>query len=190
MCLRAQIYHVNVGPQSHVVSEIPAHVVRIVIDDDIVAVPEPPVAVGHVIRCDAEKEAAEPEPVRTSADQAPYVVRAERSGKAAVFPRAVEVVMGIVPGPVPNPAIIGRVNVRGFRMVRFVVELRMVVRRNVRHVWRRMGCRRRTPRGNVSPADLGVPRTGMELPAAMGLPAVSTMTRSTPPSISAAACSS
>ena len=64
ICLLApQVLHVDVGAQSDVVGEIPARVVGIVIDDDVVAVPIPVVDVSQVKRSNAEVEAAKPEAV-------------------------------------------------------------------------------------------------------------------------------
>ena len=50
----------DVGAKSYVVGEVPAFVVGIVVDDDVVAIPEPVVAEAEVIRRDAEIKAAEP----------------------------------------------------------------------------------------------------------------------------------
>jgi hypothetical protein len=79
-------------------------VVRIVIDNDIVAVPQPVVAEADVIRGNAEIEAAEPESVRTAATEMPNVTATEAAGKASVLPGMIEVVVRIIgAGVVANP---------------------------------------------------------------------------------------
>ena len=67
--LHADILDVNVSPGIHVVEQVPARMIGIVIDHDIVAVPQPVVDVPELKRRDAEVEAAEPEPRRATARQ-------------------------------------------------------------------------------------------------------------------------
>ncbi len=51
----------NVSSQTGVVGQIKAGVVRIVIEDDVVGIPEPAIAEGDVSRGDGEEESAEAE---------------------------------------------------------------------------------------------------------------------------------
>jgi hypothetical protein len=163
--LAAQIQHVNVGAQSHVVSQVPADVVGIFIDDDVIAIPEPAVDIADIVRRDAEIETAKPESVRTAAPEPPDMMRAERTGETPVFPWMIEVVVGVVPaGVMPHPLIVGRVNVRRLRMARPIVKL-AVIRGGIRLSYVRggVGCRRRTVSRDVSSANLGMAWTAVRL---------------------------
>ena len=51
----------NVRTQAHVIGEIPAHVIRVVVDDDIVRAPVPIAAQIDIVGSNAEVKAAEPE---------------------------------------------------------------------------------------------------------------------------------
>ena len=76
----------DVSTQSDVVSQVPAVVVGIFVNDDVIAVPEPVAAEANVIRSHTEIEAAEPEAVGAASGQMPNVATAEAAGKASVFP--------------------------------------------------------------------------------------------------------
>ena len=52
---------VDVGAEPGVVGEVPAGVVRIFVDDDLVGVPKPAVNIAKVVRSYAEVEASKPE---------------------------------------------------------------------------------------------------------------------------------
>jgi hypothetical protein len=107
---------VNVGAQSGVVGEIPAFVIGIVVEHDVIAVPIPVVRVTEVIGCDGEVVAVEPETLRTAAAKAPSVALPETTIVAAVFPQIFPAVALIVPAViVPNPFAVA-VNVRRFGM--------------------------------------------------------------------------
>jgi hypothetical protein len=108
--------HVDVGAQPRVVGEIPAVMVGIFVDHDLVAVPEPVTAQSEVKGGDAESEAAEPETGGTASANAPDVAAAEAAGESAMFKGMVEVESGIVsPGVVADPGAI-MMDVRGFGM--------------------------------------------------------------------------
>ena len=57
----AQIVHVNVGAESGVIGEIAAIMIRVLIDRDWIAVPQPVRAEAVVVRDDTEIEVVEPE---------------------------------------------------------------------------------------------------------------------------------
>ena len=131
----------NVSAESHVVSEIPAVVVGILIDDDVIAIPEPVATVANVIRSHAEIEAAEPEAVGAASSQMPDVAAAEAARKASVLPGMIKVIVSIVgASAMANPFAIG-MDVRRIRMSGLVVEVR---RRR-----RRVRSRSRAVRGDV-----------------------------------------
>jgi len=86
----------NVRTETHVVSEVPADVIGILVDHDLVAAPIPiryeaKVRVGH-----AEIKPAEPEAAGASAGEAPDVRGTEAAGEMAVRPRMIEMKAGIV----------------------------------------------------------------------------------------------
>ncbi len=120
----SQVHDVDVGSQPHVVGQVPAGMVGIFIDDDVIAVPEPVAAEANVIRSDTEIEAAEPEAVGAASGEMPDVAAAEAAGKASVLPGMIEVVVGIVgTGVVADPFAV-RMDVRRVGMSGLVVEVR------------------------------------------------------------------
>ena len=130
----------NIRAQAHVVRQVPAHVVGIVIDDDVIRIPQPVVTVIVVIRRNREKESAKAEAFAIAAADPPNVVRANRPGKMPVLPGMVEMVMSVASSAVmPNPVVVFSMNVRRFGMALDVVEFTVLVLR------RRRMCR--SPRG-------------------------------------------
>jgi hypothetical protein len=108
---------VDVGAQSRVVGEIPAFVVGVIVDHDIVAIPIPVIAIGQVKRGDAEVETAKPESAGIAAFDAPPVSTAEATVEAAMFPRMLKVEACVfAPGIVPDPFAVA-VDVRSFGMI-------------------------------------------------------------------------
>lgn len=109
-----------IGAKANVVGEIPAIVVGIVVDHNLVAVPIPIVAVGIVIGCDAEIEAAEPEAFAIAAGDPPDVATANAAGETAMLPDTIEMIVGIIAaGFVADPLVIV-VNVRSVGMIPFI----------------------------------------------------------------------
>lgn len=123
----SEILNVNVSAQSHVVGKVPADVVRIVIDDDLIAIPEPVIGKANIKGSDAEEEAAKPETARSAALNPENVPRAKAAPKMSVLPGTIKVVMRIVTaGIMADPFVVG-VNMGRVRMSRLVVE-RAIVR--------------------------------------------------------------
>src|SRR5579864_272182 len=91
--------------------------VRIVVEDDVVAVPEPAVDIVVVIRGDGEPEAAEAEAVAASPLQPVDVLRADDAREVPVLPGMIEVVVRVAAaGVVPHPLIALGMHVRGVGM--------------------------------------------------------------------------
>src|ERR1017187_5223062 len=111
--LRTEIVHVHVRAEPRVIGQVPAVVVRVLVDHDLVAVPEP---VAHVVvleRRDLKSEAAEPESFPGAAAEPEDVLWTETSREPAMCPDVVEVVLGIAaPGIMSNPAAVIGVDVR------------------------------------------------------------------------------
>lgn len=74
----------HVSAEADVVGQVPAVMVGIGVDHDVVGIPQPAVAEIDIVRRDAEVVAIEPEAVRTSAAKMPYVTAADFTRKAAV----------------------------------------------------------------------------------------------------------
>ena len=86
--------------------------VGVIVDDDVVTVPQPVADVACIEWGNAEVESAEPEAAGTATDEAPAVARAESSFETAVFPRMVEVEPGVIPSLiVADPLVIVKVTV-------------------------------------------------------------------------------
>jgi hypothetical protein len=113
---------VNVGAQPHVVGEIPAVVVGVVVDHDVVIIPVPVTAIADVEGCDAEIVSAEPEAAGTTAPKTPDMTAPDSKRKVAVLPGMVEVEAGIIVSViVTHPVVVG-MNVRGFGVAGLVAE--------------------------------------------------------------------
>ena len=118
----------DICAQPRVIRQIVAGVVWIVIDYDVVIVPEPDIGVCVVIRRKLKEIAAYIESIRAPSTKSPDVLRADATDEAPVFPWTVQMIVRIVPaGIVSDPAIIFRVNVRGFRMALLIAESRVVL---------------------------------------------------------------
>jgi hypothetical protein len=92
----AEEFDVDVGAQADVVGQVPADVVGVFVDDDVVAGPVPVVAIGKVKGSNAEVEAAEPEAARTAASETPDVFGAKASSEMTVRPGMIEMEAGVV----------------------------------------------------------------------------------------------
>ena len=95
----------NVSAKAHVVSQVPTIVIGIVVEDDLVGIPEPIVAIAVVVRGHAEVGAIEPEARGRASRQAPHMTRTEAAREVSVYPGVIEVVVrvaasGIVSYPV------------------------------------------------------------------------------------------
>jgi hypothetical protein len=90
-------------------------VIGILIDDDLVGVPEPAIAKGDVVWGDAKEEAAKPKTRRAASCKVPDMVGAESPSEVSVLPRMIKMVVSIVPaGVMPHPLI--TIDVRGVRV--------------------------------------------------------------------------
>lgn len=121
--LSAQIHNVAIRPETRVVGEIPAVVIRIWIENDVVSIPIPIGTVIEVVRRNAEEKSFELEAFTVSAVQAEHIIRSDRAREASVLPRMIEAVVGIVAarGMAQPLAGIG-VNVRRLRVFRLIAE--------------------------------------------------------------------
>ena len=113
--LAAEKFDVNVGAESDVVGQIPADMVWIGIENDVVTIPEPVVAVSVVRRRNAEEEAVKTEALTASTSETVDMGGTKGAWEVSVLPRMGQVVTcvaptGIVADPVIGPGIyVGRI---------------------------------------------------------------------------------
>src|ERR1700689_2249618 len=112
--LRSEVLHVNVSSQPRVVGEIPAVMVGIFVDHDLVAIPEPVGGQCQVKRGNAESPSVKPETARTAPADVPHVAASEAAGETAVLKGMIKVETGIIASSVmPYPGAVV-VDVWGF----------------------------------------------------------------------------
>jgi hypothetical protein len=133
----------DIGAETRVVSEVPAWIVGIFVDDNVIRVPEPGVCVSEIVRSDAPVPVIEPEAVRAAADEAPTMCGTEAAIPMAMFPRVIEVVVRVVgavvvtdPASAIDMRLVGMANLVGevvivFSPGRSVVGLRAMRRGSV-----------------------------------------------------------
>src|SRR4051794_18168667 len=95
----------NISARTGVICKIVSGMVRIIVNDDLIAIPIPAIHVTEVVRCNSEVEAVEPEPIRAAAGQPPDVPRPETAPESAVLPRMLDtIVLVMTPHVVAYPA--------------------------------------------------------------------------------------
>ena len=110
----------NVDAQSHVVGQVPAIVVRVIIDHNLIAVPEPAIAEAKVSLRNAEVESAEPKTRWTASRQVKDMTPTDTARNSSVLERPVEVVAGIAAARVMSDPFVVGVNVGRFGMPGFI----------------------------------------------------------------------
>jgi hypothetical protein len=97
-------------------------VIRVVVDHDLIGVPQPIAGEGEIVRRDTEEEPVEPETSRATAPEAKGMSPAEAAVETTVLPGMIEVVLAVVTTRVmTNPAAV-RVHMRRIRMSIAVTE--------------------------------------------------------------------
>ena len=146
MLLRSEVLHVNVSSQPRVVGEIPAVMVGIFVDHDLVAIPEPVGGQCQVKRGNAESPSVKPETARTASADVPHVAASEAAGETAVLKGMIKVETGIIASSVmPYPGAVV-VDVWGFWVAG-------VIMKTGSRVGNRSVTSRRTMLGNEAAAD-------------------------------------
>jgi hypothetical protein len=111
------------GAEPDVVGQIPAVVIGILVDRDVVTVPVPVIAVVIVVGRDLEIRALEPEALAVPSLEAVNVVGAEAEGEASVLPGTINAVVRIVAtGIVADPLSIVRMDVGSVGMLGVIAE--------------------------------------------------------------------
>jgi len=88
--LSSQVHHMNVSAKPYVIRQIPTLVVGVVIDHNVVAVPQPAITESHVRRCDVPVPSVEPKTSGATTAEVPNMVATESAGEVSVLPRFVE----------------------------------------------------------------------------------------------------
>jgi hypothetical protein len=118
----AEKQNVNVSAKTHVVGQVPTNVVWILVNDDLVTIPEPISAIAQVVGSDAEKEAAKPEAARTAAFKMEHMIGTKRTLKMPVLPRMVEAIVRVTTASLMSDPLAIVVNVGRFGMSGPVIE--------------------------------------------------------------------
>lgn len=107
----------GVSAQPDIIGQVIADVIRIVIDDDVIIVPEPWARVVIVVRRNLKQIAPNIKPIRAATAQTPNVPRAKAGSEMSMLPGIVEVIVLIIAARiVANPAVIFSMHVGSFRM--------------------------------------------------------------------------
>jgi hypothetical protein len=94
--LSSQILHVHICAEPHVVRKIPADVIGVFVDHNLVGVPQPAVAKSYVSRGYISIPPVEPEAPRAAAAKMPHVPAAKPAGEPAMRKRLVQMIARIV----------------------------------------------------------------------------------------------
>jgi hypothetical protein len=147
-----QVLDVNVCAEPYVICEIPTIVIRVLIDHDLIGIPEPVIAEAEIVRGDAKIKAAEPETARASSANPPDVAATEPSGKPPVLPRMIQMIVDIIaPSIMADPSIVLNINVGSGGMTGPIGDAGFDRRRGMR--WGFVSSR--AVRGNVAATNFG-----------------------------------
>lgn len=117
----------HVRPGTDVVSQVPAQVIGIFVEHDVVRIPEPVAAVGNVIGSYGKVISAEPEALRISSRQPPAMLWPEAACEVPTLPGMIQVIVRVVaPGAMPDPFSVG-VNVRCVGMAFLITEMSVIL---------------------------------------------------------------
>src|ERR1700687_1882787 len=98
----------KVSSEAGVIGQIPAIVIRILIDDDVVAIPVPAITESEIGGSNAPVPAVEPESTGTSASEMPPVRRTKSTSEATMLKGAIDTVVSVVAaGIMSDPTIAG-----------------------------------------------------------------------------------
>jgi len=112
----------DVCAEPDVIGEIVSGMIGIVINHDVVVVPEPVVGIVIIVRRYLEVITANVESIKAAAAQTPNVPRAEAGSEMPVLPGMIKMIVRVIAARiVANPAVIFSMHVRSFRMAFLVV---------------------------------------------------------------------
>ena len=117
----------NVDPKAGIVRKVPARMIGVVVDDDVIGVPQPAVDIVYVPGRDRPVPVVEIEAAWIASAEPPNVVRPEATRPAAVLPWMVHVIVGVVAaGVMPNPYF-AFINMRRIGMVGLITVIAALV---------------------------------------------------------------
>src|ERR1035441_59702 len=115
--LPAQVFDVSVGAQPRVVGKIPANMVWVFVDHDLIASPVPAGDDVVIVRGDVPVEIVEPEAFPVSSREVENVLRSKAAVETSVSPRLIEAEMRVVAATiVAYPSAVPGIHVRNVRM--------------------------------------------------------------------------
>ncbi len=123
--LLTEIHNVHIRPEADVISQIPARVIGIVVNDDLVGIPQPTVAIANIKGSNAPEPTVETETRGTAASETPNMAATNAAIETTVLPGMVEMIIGIVATGIMTHPLAIVVNVRSFRMALFVGMARL-----------------------------------------------------------------
>ena len=106
----------HISPEPHVIGQVPANVIRIVIDHDLVRVPQPSIAEGDVRRGYVPRPSVEPETRRAAACDVPHMARAKAAAEMPMLPGVIQVIVRIILPRVMSNPMVGVIDMRSIRM--------------------------------------------------------------------------
>jgi hypothetical protein len=135
-------------------------VVRVIVDHDLITIPEPIIAEGVIGLGNTEEESAKPKTRWTASPKAEDMTPTDAARKSPMFERPVDMVPGIIAARVVADPLIVCVNVGSFWMSRFIRKTTALRRCGLLGSLRLLGAgrllgvgRRRTVRRDVSAAN-------------------------------------
>ena len=141
-----------------IVSQVPAGVVRVVINHNLIRIPNPAIHVTDIVGSHAEIESSKPEALRPAACQSPEMALADAAFKAPVFPNMIDMVMRVIAAAIVSYPLAVGMDVGRLGMLRLIGECAVLGRLTfmLGRPSRVLGCpsRRRPLPGYVSAADI------------------------------------
>jgi hypothetical protein len=98
-------------------------VVWILVNHNLVRVPQPSITVADIVWGDAEVKPAKPKPRRATSGQVPYVAGSKAARKVSVSPGVVQVIVRIVPSCIVSNPFVVWMHVRCFWVSRGISEI-------------------------------------------------------------------
>jgi hypothetical protein len=111
-----------VGSQAWVIGKVPARVIRVVVEYDIVAVPIPVSAIADIVGRYGEVVSAKPKAVRTASTDAPNVAAADFAREMSVLPGTIEMIVRVVAARIVTDPLVIRMHVRRLGVARLVTK--------------------------------------------------------------------
>lgn len=159
--LTSEIFDVSVGAEARVIREIPAVMIRVLIDHHLIATPIPFANDVVIVRGNVPVEIVEPEALPVASPEHKHVLRSEAAFEMPVRPGMIDLEVHVcAAAAMSHPLIVVGMHVRNFRMASLVCA-DPVLRRRVALLssdWRRQVRRSGRPSGSWT-ASRNVPTT-------------------------------